>query len=104
MFDRNKFGKPPAMTGGVKQLNAMQGYDATIKHDHISRNRSMTPQQAAKAYAAMLDTKNGGLTGLHLDSQRIVRGKAPACESAPGDAQQSVIGDRRRFRTGLVFL
>jgi hypothetical protein len=57
-------GNPSAMTGAVKELNAMHGYDAPIRHDHASRDRSMTPQvinlsmtpqQAAEAYAAMLD-------------------------------------------------
>jgi hypothetical protein len=57
-------GNPSAMTGAVKELNAMHGYDAPIRHDHASRDRSMTPQvinlsmthqQAAEMYAAMLD-------------------------------------------------
>jgi len=58
-------GNPSAMTGAVKELNAMHGYDAPIKHDHTTSdhsmtpqqviNLSMTPQQAAEAYAAMLD-------------------------------------------------
>lgn len=58
-------GNPSAMTGAVKELNNMHGYDAPIKHDHTSRessmtpqqviNLSMTPQEAAEAYAALLD-------------------------------------------------
>ena len=54
-------GNPSAMTGAVKELNAMHGYDAPRKLDFNvvaavrTINIDMTPQEAAEAYAAMLD-------------------------------------------------
>lgn len=58
-------GNPAGMTGAIKELNAMHGYDAPKKLDlNVAAaartiTPDMTPQQAAEAYAAMLDPKNG---------------------------------------------
>jgi len=54
-------GNPSAMTGAVKELNAMHGYDAPKQLDLsvVAAVRTitldMTSQEAAEAYAAMLD-------------------------------------------------
>lgn len=56
--------QPAAMTGVVKELNNMHGYaskklDLNVAAAAQTINLSMTPQEAAEAYAAMLDPKNG---------------------------------------------
>ncbi len=53
--------QPAAMTGAIKELNSMHGFDAPKKLDLnvVAAARTitldMTPQEAAEAHAAMLD-------------------------------------------------